>query len=138
MSVFIIFYIFSQYFISYKNKDMFRKVTKNSNFVEKIYEDYVSSQTYSFYIYQIAKSSLTLQPHGPLQVPLSTEFTKQEYWSGLPFPSPGNLSDPGIKLVFPALQAFSSIEGRFFPMERPRKSIHQAVYISFILLFDMS
>ena len=30
------------------------------------------------------------------QVPLSMEFPKQEYWSGLPFPSPGDLPDPGI------------------------------------------
>ena len=52
------------YFVSYKTK-MFRKVTKNSNFVEKIYEDYVSSQTFPLNIYQVAKSCLTLQPHGP-------------------------------------------------------------------------
>ena len=31
------------------------------------------------------------------QTPLSMEFSRQEYWSGLPFPSPGDLSDPGIK-----------------------------------------
>ena len=31
------------------------------------------------------------------QVPLSMEFSRQEYWNGLPFPSPGNLSNPGIK-----------------------------------------
>ena len=31
------------------------------------------------------------------QAPLSMEFSKQEYWSGLPFPSPGNLSNPEIK-----------------------------------------
>ena len=29
--------------------------------------------------------------------PLSTEFSRQEYWRGLPFPFPGELSDPGIK-----------------------------------------
>ena len=39
------------------------------------------------------------------EVPPSTEFSKQEYWSGLPFPSPGNLPDPGIEPGFPALQA---------------------------------
>ena len=37
------------------------------------------------------------------QAPLSTGFPKQEYWSGLPFPSPGYLPDPGIELVSPAL-----------------------------------
>ena len=34
-------------------------------------------------------------------------FSRQEYWSGLPFPSPEDLSDPGIKPRFPALQADS-------------------------------
>ena len=45
------------------------------------------------------------------QAPLSTEFSRQEYWSGLPFPSPGDLPNPGIKpgsLMSPALA------GRFF------------------------
>ena len=46
----------------------------------------------------------------PRQTPLSMEFSRQEYWSGLPFPSPGDLPDPGIEpmsLVPPALQADS-------------------------------
>ena len=33
------------------------------------------------------------------QAPLSMEFSRQEYWSGLPFPSPRDLPDPGIKLM---------------------------------------
>ena len=40
------------------------------------------------------------------QAPLSMEFSRQEYWSGLPFPSPGGLPDPGIEptsLKSPAL-----------------------------------
>ena len=41
------------------------------------------------------------------QAPLSMGFSWQEYWSGLPFPSPGDLSDPGIKPGSPALQADS-------------------------------
>ena len=41
------------------------------------------------------------------QTPLSMGFSRQEYWSGLPFPSPGHLPNPGIKLGFPALQADS-------------------------------
>ena len=41
------------------------------------------------------------------QALLSMEFSRQEYWSGLPFPSPGDLPNPGIKLGFPALQADS-------------------------------
>ena len=41
------------------------------------------------------------------QAPLSMGFSRQEYWSGLPFPSPGDHPDPGIKLRSPALQADS-------------------------------
>ena len=41
------------------------------------------------------------------QAPLPMGFPRQEYWSGLPFPSPGDLPDPGIKPVSPALQADS-------------------------------
>ena len=40
-----------------------------------------------------------------LQAPLSMEFSRQEYWSGLPCPPPGSLSDPGIESGSPALQA---------------------------------
>ena len=39
------------------------------------------------------------------QAPLSMGFSRQEYWSGLPFPSPGDLPDPGIKPRSPALEA---------------------------------
>ena len=38
------------------------------------------------------------------QAPLSMGFPRQEYWSGLPFPSVGDLPDPGIKLRFPTWQ----------------------------------
>ena len=41
---------------------------------------------------------------GP-EAPASMGFPRQEYWSGLPFPSPGDLPDPGIKPGSPALQA---------------------------------
>ena len=37
------------------------------------------------------------------QAPPSMDFSRQEYWSGLPFPSPGHLPDPGIKPDFSAL-----------------------------------
>ena len=39
------------------------------------------------------------------QAPQSMEFSRQEYWSGLPFPSPGDLRNPGIEPRSPALQA---------------------------------
>ena len=47
------------------------------------------------------------------QAPLSIEFSSQEYWSRLPFPSPGDLPDPGIEPTCPALQ-------NFFPSESLR------------------
>ena len=39
------------------------------------------------------------------QVPPSMEFSRQEYWDGLPFPSPGDLPNPGIEPRSPALQS---------------------------------
>ena len=57
----------------------------------------------------VAKSSLNLVTPWTVacQAPLSMGFSKQEYWSGLPFPSPGNLSNPAIEPRSPALQADS-------------------------------
>ena len=49
------------------------------------------------------------------QAPLQLGFPGQEYWSGLPFPSPGDLPGPVIKPVSPAL------EGRCFTAETPGK-----------------
>ena len=59
--------------------------------------------------YLVVKSCLTLgEPRlEPLQAPLSMGFPRPEYWSGLPFPSPGDLPDPGIKPTASALQADS-------------------------------
>ena len=57
--------------------------------------------------------SNSLQPHGldeAHQAPVSMGFSRQEYWSGLPLPSPGNLPDPGIK---PA-RSNLALAGRFF------------------------
>ena len=45
------------------------------------------------------------------QAPLSMEFSRKEYWSGLPFPSPGDLPDLGIEPRSPALQAPSELQG---------------------------
>ena len=50
------------------------------------------------------------------QAPLSIEFSRQEYWNGLPFPSPGDLPDPRIEPWSPVLQANS------LPSEPPGKS----------------
>ena len=57
-----------------------------------------------------------LQPQGLAhQAPLSMGFPRQEYWSGLPFPSPGDILNPGIKPASPALA------GGFFTTEPPGK-----------------
>ena len=50
--------------------------------------------------------------------PLSMRFPRQEYWSELPFPSPGDLLDPGIKPTSPALT------GGFLTTEPPGKPLH--------------
>ena len=50
------------------------------------------------------------------QAPPSMDFSRQEYWSGLPFPSPGYLPDPGIEPVSPALA------GEFFTTKPPGQS----------------
>ena len=54
----------------------------------------------------VAKSCLTLVTPWTVvcQAPLSMGFSRQEYWSGLPFPSPGDLPDPGIEPGSPSLQ----------------------------------
>ena len=49
------------------------------------------------------------------QAPLFMEFSRQAYWSGLPFPSPGDLPDPGIEPAPPGLA------GGFFTNETPGK-----------------
>ena len=50
------------------------------------------------------------------QAPLSMQFSRQEYWSGLPFPSPGDCPDPGIELRSPALQANSCLSQQGSPL----------------------
>ena len=56
------------------------------------------------------------------QASLSIGFSRQEYWSGLPFPSPGDPPDPGIEPRSPALQADA------LPSEPPGKSSHTPEY----------
>ena len=54
------------------------------------------------------------------QAPVSIEFSRQEYWNGLPFPTPGDLPDPGIKLV----SVESPLAGRFFTAVPPWKPVY--------------
>ena len=54
------------------------------------------------------------------QAPLFMEFSRQEYWSELLFPTPGDLPDPGIKLLS---LVFLALAGGFFTTAPPRKPI---------------
>ena len=63
----------------------------------------------------VVSDSFVTQWTAAHQVPLSMGFSRQEYWSGLPFPSPGDLPDPEIKFKSPILQADS------LPSETPGK-----------------
>ena len=58
------------------------------------------------------------------QAPLSMGFSRQEYWSGLPYPPPGDLPNPGSELMAPALQAIVS--------ESPGKPQNPIVNIKFM------
>ena len=61
----------------------------------------------------VTQSCLTLcdrMDHKAHQAPLPMEFSRQEYWSGYPFPSPGDLPHPGIEPRSPALQVDSLLE----------------------------
>ena len=53
------------------------------------------------------------------QTPLSMGFPRQEYWSGLPFPSPGALPDPGVEPRSPALQT------NILPLSHQRKYFYE-------------
>ena len=64
------------------------------------------------------------------QAPLSMEFSRQEYWSGLPFPSPEDLPDPGIE------PASLTLAGEFFTTEssgKPTETVESTKYKTFTL-----
>ena len=70
-----------------------------------------------------AQSCLTLRDPMDCSPPSSSVyigFSRQEYWSGLPFPTPRNLPDPGIK---PASLASPALTGGFFTTEPPGKPV---------------
>ena len=56
------------------------------------------------------------------QAPLSMRFPKQEYWNGLPFPSPRDLPNPGVEPTSPVLA------GKFFTTQPPGKPILPVIY----------
>ena len=55
----------------------------------------------------VTKSCQTL---AACQAPLSMGFSREEYWSGLPCPPPGNLPEPGIKLMSPVQSNVSAFQ----------------------------
>ena len=57
------------------------------------------------------------------------KFSRQEYWSREPFPSPGDLADPGIKPVSPALQADSLLSE---PPGKPLFTVYEYVIIIYL------
>ena len=59
-----------------------------------------------------------------LQAPLSMEFSRQEYWSGLPSPAPGDLPNPGIEPMSPVSPVLA---GGFFTTEPPGKPLINCV-----------
>ena len=63
------------------------------------------------------------------QTPLSMEFSRQEYWSGLPFPSAGDLPKQVTETASLALQAVFCISGRFFTTEPPGKPTYIDIHI---------
>ena len=66
------------------------------------------------------------------QVPLSMGFPRQEYWSRLPFRSPGDLPDPGLKPSSPQSPALAD---RFFTTEPPIECPFLRGFVKFVLLF---
>ena len=64
------------------------------------------------------------------KAPLSMEFSRQKYWSGLPFPSPGDLPDPGIKPGSPTLQTDTLL---FEPPGKPNIFNHKSLHVSIII-----
>ena len=64
---------------------------------------------FCFFLFSLSRVLLFATPWTTAcQAPLFMGFPRQEYWSGLPFPSPGNLPDPGTKPMSPAWQVGSS------------------------------
>ena len=75
--------------------------------VYKIFQSHIYKILYLLHVYMLIHFSCIGLFGSPwtvvCQAHLSRGFSKQKYWSGLPFPSPGYLPDPGIELVSPAL-----------------------------------
>ena len=76
--------------------------------VTQIFKSMLLEENVPGFVVLVAQSGPTLcDPWtAARQAPLSMGFPRQEYWSGLPLPSPGHIPDPGIEPGSPALQEF--------------------------------
>ena len=72
------------------------------------------------------------------QAPLSMEFSSEEYWSGLPFPSPVDRPYPGIKPGSPALQADSTLLTTWEAPTKNKIKKTQMSKISYVILCNIS
>ena len=86
-------------------------------------------RTQSFSCVQLFVTPLSVALHAPL----SMGFSRQEYWNGLPFPSPGGLPDPEMEPKSPAFQEDS------LPSEPPRKpKIHNSPPLFLVVFSEVS
>ena len=94
-----------------------------SSWLLQLFEVHVTKGSFSCWLsapHQMRVCSVTATPcTATYQALLSVGFPRQEYWSRLPFPLPGDLTDPGNKPTYPALT------GRFFIIEALGKPSHQ-------------
>ena len=81
-----------------------------------------------------AQSCLSLRLYGARQAPLSTGFSRQEYWRELPCIPPGELPNSGME---PASLVPPALTGRFFTPAPPRKplSLYMYVHVSIPICF---
>ena len=86
-------------------KKKYNLKVENSVFFGRLSENFILEDRFSDSS-EVTHCVISLQLHGlpvAYQAPLFLGFSRQEYWSGSPFPSLGNLSDTGIQPVSPAL-----------------------------------
>ena len=63
------------------------------------------------------------------QAPLFVEFSRQEYWSGFPFPTPGDLPNPGTE---PASPTSAALAGRLFTTQPPGKPVSESCLLFYV------
>ena len=90
--------------------------------LNRVFDDYHCSPNHPMFLCMLSRSVVSdssrphrLQSH---QDSLSTDFSRQEFWSGLPFPSPGDLPDPRVKSVCPESPVLADV---FFTTAPPGK-----------------